>query len=395
MKPSIIRILLLLFLVQSAPALKSQTIPDDILRQIEQNNSTLAALRKKTDAERLGHKTDIYMPGPEADFNYLQGSPEDVGMRKDFSVRQSFDFPSAYVYRSKISDLKNDQAELEYLSQKTAVFFQVRLILADLVFLNSMSRIISEHCENIRKISELYQMKYDAGETGIVDLNKARLNLLSMQGELESNNIEIAYSLNELAGYNGGQKIGFTDTVFVWYPTNPDFESWFAETQENNPILQWFGKEIAVGEARIRLSRSMNLPRLEAGYMSEKTVGEQFRGLVMGFSIPLWENRNKTRYEKASVLASKEMETDYRFQFHNQMKALHEKIISLQTSIDTFRSGLKSADSREFLLKALTGGEISLTDYLLGYGIYYDSFRKLNEMEREKNRTIAELIRYN
>ena len=129
--------------------------------------------------------------------------------------------------------------------------------------------------------------------------------------------------------------------------------------------------------------------------MSEKTVGEQFRGLVMGFSIPLWENRNKTRYEKASVLASKEMETDYRFQFHNQMKALHEKIISLQTSIDTFRSGLKSADSRKFLLKALTGGEISLTDYLLGYGIYYDSFRKLNEMEREKNRTIAELIRYN
>lgn len=395
MKSSIIRILLLLFFVQSSPALKSQTTADDILRQIEQNNSTLAALRKKTDAERLGHKTDIYMPGPGADFNYLHGSPEDVGIRNDFSVRQAFDFPSAYVYRSKISDLKNDQAELEYLSQKIAVFSRVRLILADLVFLNSMSRIITEHCENIRKISELYQMKYDAGETGIVDLNRARLDLLSMQGELESNNIEIAYSLNELAGYNGGQEIRFTDTVFIWHQADPDFESWFAEAQENNPELQWLGKEIAVGEARIRLSRSMNLPRLEAGYMSEKTVGEQFRGLVMGFSLPLWENRNKTRYEKASVLASKEMETDYRFQFHNQMKALHEKIISLQTSIDTFRSGLKSADSRKFLLKALTGGEISLTDYLLGYGIYYDSFRKLNEMEREKNRAITELIRYN
>lgn len=395
MKPSIIRILLLLLFVQSSPALKSQTTADDILRQIEQNNTTLAALRKKTDAERLGHKTDIYLPGPEADFNYLQVSPEDAGPRKDFSVRQSFDFPSAYVYRSRISDLKNDQAELEYLDHKTDVFFRVRLVLADLVYLNSLSRIISERCESIGKILEQYEMKYDAGEIGIMDLNKAVLNLLTIQGELESNNIEIAYLLNELAGYNGGHEIPFTDTVLLWHPADTDFESWFAETQKNNTALQWLVKEIAVGEARVRLSRSMNLPRLEAGYMSEKTSGEQFRGLVMGLSLPLWENRNKTSYEKASVLASREIEKDYRFQFHNQMKALHEKIISLQGSIDTFRSGLKLADNRGFLLKALTGGEISLTDYLIGYGIYYDSFRKLNEMEREKNRAVAELSRYN
>lgn len=388
-------IFLLPFLVLSVPAARAQTIPDDILRQIEQNNSTLAALRKKTDAERLGHKTDIYLPGPQADFNFLNGSPEDIGPRKDMSVRQAFDFPSAYVFRSRISDLMNDQAELEYLSHRADVFFQVRLVLADLVFLNSMSRIISERCENIRKIYELYEMKYDAGEIGIMDLNKARLNLLGIQSELENNNIETAFSLNELARYNGGNRIAFSDTVYAWYPAGQDFESWFEGARGNNPSLQWIGKEIAAGEVRIRLSRAMNLPRLEAGYMSEKTAGEQFRGLAMGFSLPLWENRNKIRYEKASLLASKEMETDYRLQYHEQMKALYEKILSLQASIESFRSALKSADNRGYLLKALSGGEISLTEYLLEYGIYYDSFRKLKEMEREKNRSVAELNRYN
>ena len=36
-----------------------------------------------------------------------------------------------------------------------------------------------------------------------------------------------------------------------------------------------------------------NYPEFSLGYMYEKMPTEQFNGLKIGFTIPLWENRNK------------------------------------------------------------------------------------------------------
>ena len=191
---------------------ESQDACDSVLLQVEKNNSTLAALRQKAEAEKTGNRTGIFLPGPEAEFNYLWGSPEAIGNRTDISVRQSFDFPSAYIYRSKISDLRNEQTELEYLKQKSSIFLQVRLICADLVYLNSMRSVISAHYEKLTRIADQYAIKYNAGEIGILELNKAKLNLVTVGKDLENNSTEIAYSLNELARYNGGIPVQYADT---------------------------------------------------------------------------------------------------------------------------------------------------------------------------------------
>ncbi|MGI6134811.1 MAG: transporter, partial [Petrimonas mucosa] len=89
-----------------------------ILQDIEANNTTLAALREETNAQMLGNRTGITLPDPEAEFNYLWGNPSLIGNRTDFSVTQSFDFPTAYHHRREIAGMQNRNAELRYKAQR-------------------------------------------------------------------------------------------------------------------------------------------------------------------------------------------------------------------------------------------------------------------------------------
>ena len=86
--------------------------------EIEKNNTTLSALRKNTEAEKVGNKTGIYLQNPEVEFHYLWGNPSVLGNRTDISIKQTFDFPTAYRYKSQISNARNDQVELEYQKQQ-------------------------------------------------------------------------------------------------------------------------------------------------------------------------------------------------------------------------------------------------------------------------------------
>ncbi|HBL77332.1 MAG: hypothetical protein A2W90_21825 [Bacteroidetes bacterium GWF2_42_66] len=388
--------LLLLFtaiLVLSSNLFAQNTI-ENIVTEIAKNNTTLSALRKKADAEKIGNKTGIYLQNPEAEFSYLWGNPSVIGNRTDISIRQTFDFPTAYGYKNQISDLKNEQAELEYLKQLKAIRLETKLICSDLIYINALKLESSKRLAHAQNIAESYKAIFDIGETSIIEFNKAKLNLLNTQKELESIKIERNSLWSELARLNGGQFIDFTDTVSDISVIPENFEQWYALAENNNPMLNWLKKEIEISEKQVGLNRAMSLPKLQAGYMSESVVGEQFQGITAGISISLWENKNQTKFARAMALASESMVSDYKIQFYNHLKALHEKAIGLQKNVLDYRSGLFSLDNSDLLKKALDKGEISLINYLSELSFYYESVNKLLELERDLNKSVAELNQY-
>ena len=138
------RIILTMAIVVSGANLFSQNSVENVLMEVEKNNTTLSAYRKSIDAEKIGNKTGLTPLNPEVEFNYLWGNPTAIGNRTDFSIRQSFDFPTSYSYRNQIAELKNEQAELEYLKQRREILFQARLICVNLAYYNSLHTEISK-----------------------------------------------------------------------------------------------------------------------------------------------------------------------------------------------------------------------------------------------------------
>jgi len=386
-------IIVLSTIILGSSNLLSQDI-ETILAGVEKNNSTLIALRKSADAERIGNKTGLYLENPEFAFNYLWGSPESIGNRKDISLIQSFDFPSAYVYRNQISEYRNSQVELEYERQLISIMTQARLLCNELIYHNALTNELKQRIVNAQKIADSYRSKFEAGETGIIDFNKAQVYLLNIIKDAESVEIERIALLAELKSLNGGLPVEFNDSIFPVQALPDDFEQWYIDTEQNNPVLQWLKQEISISQKTEKLNTAMGLPRLQAGYMSEDVVGQQFRGISVGLSIPLLENKNAVKYAKARTFAVQSAESDNRLLFYNNLKSLHTKAVSLQNSLKDYRTNLQNFNNSALLQKALDNGELSLAEYYIELTVYYESFNRMLVMEKSLNETITELYRY-
>lgn len=365
-----------------------------VLTEIEKSNTTLKALRLDTDADITGNKTGIYPDNPEVEFNYLWGSPDVIGNRTDLNVSQTFDFPTAYSYRRSIYELRNQQAELAYQNSRKQLLSGAYNVCIELTYRNARKALLTERLAHAQDLAYVYNRRLETGDANILEANKAQVNLLTISKEAEMNELERVALLEELRILNGGNPIDFTDGIFPVLVIEPDFEVWYNQVEAANPEIQWLKQESVIRRKQEQLNTSLTLPQFSAGYMSERVTGEEFQGVSVGMSIPLWENRNTVKYAKAKTLAAKELEADSRLQFYNSMKALHTRVTTMLSGVNNYRSQLITLSNTDLLKKALDLGQISLSEYLFELTAYYEAADQLLETDLALNRSYAELYRY-
>lgn len=388
-------ILIFVTFIAFSSNLFSQNNVDEILGEIEKNNTTLAALRKRAEAEKIANRTGIYLKNPEFEFNYLWGNPSQIGNRTDISIKQSFDFPTVYSYKNKISKLKTERVELEYEKKRKDLLLKSRLLCYDLIYSNALRKEFSKRVIHAQSIAAGIELKFKIGEVSILEYNKAQMNLLNLMKDLETNNIERNTFLGELAQLNGGIYIEFSNSGYQLYTVPVDFDLWYLEAEKSSPLLNWLKKEIEISQHQISLNQALSLPKFQTGYMSETVGEEEFKGVSFGLTIPLWENKNSVKYSKANTIALENLAIDNKLKLYNYLRILHKKVLELHNNYNDYQIQLKSFDSTKLLKKSFDSGEISLINYTLELSIYYESNNKLLELKRDMYRAYAELNQYN
>lgn len=377
-------ILKVIFILLFPLGISAQNI-ESVLSEIESNNTTLRAYQNLNEAQKLENKTGIYLDNPEVGFNYLWGDPSSMGERKDFSVTQSFDFPTAYGIKKKIADAQNEQSDLDFELQRKSILYKAKTVCNQLVYLNALNEILSERANHAEDIANAYNKKFELGEINILDKNKAQFNLLNAQKELEANETEREILLAELATLNGGNAVTFEQNIFVPVSLPLNFASWYTDYESKNIVLQQAANAVGLSEKHIKLSKAMSLPKFSGGYMSESVVGESFKGVSVGMSIPLWENKNTVKLATAQQQVALELANDKKIKTYSQLKGQYEKAVSLQKTLVSYREVLQSVNSSDLLKKALDAGEISLIEYMLELTLYYETTDKLLSIENELN----------
>ncbi len=385
------KLIISILLISAGLTATAQSGYETVLQQIEANSSALNALRDQMEAQKLGNRTGIYLANPEVEFHYLWGNPNLMGNRTDITVKQSFDFPTAYGHRGKIADLQNANAELAFKAERINVLLSAKQACIDLVYYNALAKEYAVRLQNAERIAATYKAKLNKGDANILENNKAQLNLTTVQTEAARIEAERTALLTQLKSLNGGKDIAFPDNV---YPANvlpTNFDDWYATAETKSPILQYVSGQIAIGNQQVKLNRAMGLPKFSAGYMSEKLVGEHFQGVTVGVSVPLWENKNRVKEAKAQVRAAESTLEDNKVQFYNRLQSLHLKASAMQQSAQKVRQSLSTNSNEPLLKKALDAGEISLLNYLLEIEYYYDAMNKVLEAERDYELAVAEL----
>lgn len=362
------------------------------LREIEANSVTLRALREQAEAQKLGARTGIYLANPEVEYSYLWGSPSPVGNRTDVSVRQSFDFPTAYACRSKIADAESANAELAYKAGRMALLLEAKQTCIALIYSNALAQECAARLRSAERLAEMYRARLEKGDANAIESNKAQLNLVAARHEAARIAAEQAALLLDLKRLNGGKELALAGSDYPEAPLPDSFEEWYAQAESANPNLQYADGQLEVSRRQAKLSAALALPKLSAGYVSEKAVGGWFQGVAVGVSIPLWENKNRVKQAKAQVKASEAALSDARAQLYDKLQSLYRRAVALRQTAATYRSALAACNNEPLLQKALAAGEISLLTYLQEMAYYYDAVSSVLAAERDFALAAAELM---
>lgn len=389
MKKIIISIIMLL----TVEAAFSQTY-EQVMSAIEQNNTTLKSLRAQADAQKLECRKDIHLDNPEVEFGYLWGSPADIGNRVDLNVTQSFDFPTTYYFKRKIAEGQGAQADLEFSVQRRKVLLEAAEQWTNLVYFNKLDKEYAFQLENAESLMAAYQRMFDAGEVGILELNKAKLNLLTVRKDYENNQIERTAALAELVRLNGGNAVVVSDVDYPAYVIPSEFSTWYASVENANPMLQSIELQQEINRYQVQLSKSLWAPKFTVGYNSERVLGTTLQGVGVGLSLPLWQNRYAVKSAKAELLALQSAEVDAKSHYASTMKIKYEQAVSLQKLYADYQEIFATVNSDALLTKALENGQITLIEYLMERSVYREALRQALESERDMHLAICELRAY-
>jgi outer membrane protein TolC len=371
--------------------LYAQNNIETLLTSIEQNNITLKALREKAEAQKLANKTDIFLTNPEIEFNYLWGSPNELDNRTDVNIKQKFDIPTITGMKNRIGNKQNRLIDLQYKADRIDILLQAKQHCIDLIYYNALKRQQNIRLRHAETIAGSYKKKLTQGEISLPEYNKAQLHFALVRGELSRIDIERNRVLSELKQLNGGMELTSGDCQYEDTPLPIDFTNWYASVEQKNPVLEYVRLEVELSKNQISLNKAMLLPSFSAGYMSEKVAGEHFQGITLDISIPLWENKNRVKQAKAAAKAATTRQEDSRQQFYHQLQNQYERTQGLKSIADTYKSSLTALDSMDLLTKSLDAGEISVLEYMVEVGWYYDMMKQALEAERDYQKARAEL----
>lgn len=347
---------------------------DNILKSIEINNKDLKANAQLISSQKLEAKTDNNLPDPTFSYAHLWGAGD--ATVSEMVVSQSFDFPTLYASRHKLNKLKMGAYDSQAETVRRDILLQAKEVCLDIIMLRQQKEILDERLKNAQELSVMYAERLKRGDANIIETNKINLELLNVKTEANLNESSLVNKLQELYTLNGNTPIAFDEMMYPLVALPSDYEQLRSEILSSDYALMALLKESEAANKQVSINRSQWLPKLELGYRRNTESGEPFNGVVVGFSIPLFENRNKVKMAKAQSLNLNYQKESTTLQIESELAQLYKEARTLRTTMEEY----EKADLNLAILKeALTGGEISMIEYFVEVSVVYQS--KLNYLQ--------------
>lgn len=391
------RTLIILYMVcAAAPILCAQSVLksgwESWMAQIAQNNTTLKALHRQMQASVLANGSNLSLTDPEAEVAYLVGTPKGVPNRTNVSLTQSLDWDVLLGRRRALAKANNQVAYNDYRRAVQQVLTEADEQFTSLVYYNKLCGELSQRQTLAEEIERLYQQKFERGDINQLEVNKVRLNASVCRADWARANNERQQILANLQRLNGGHAVAFTDTVYPLaskaLPPLVDFQSALA----GSLAVQTAQAAVAQSEAEIKVAKAEGLPALTVGFQGEYIKQNNYSGLSLGFSVPIWGNsRKKIRKAEAELAANRLTVDDVIYQERAQVAKLYVSAQQLQQAANALQKDMQLMNNDQLLRRSLELGQISLLDYLLELSFYYTARTSQLEAERDAQLAVSAL----
>lgn len=375
-------------------SVNAQSAIDNVLAEINKNNKTILATAQYYQAQNLEFKTGLNPSNPTAEYDFLKGSPANAGNQHDFTITQQLDFPSAYIKRSQLAKTQIARSEYEIIANRQDILLEAKKVCIALIYHNKLKEQLITQKHNFEKLLSSVQTKLEKGDGNILEMNKAKLQLIQIKKKFQEN-VSAINELNiKLSELNGGIEIVFTDTVYFSPTSIPDFAQLEKDYEKLDPLLKMLQQQKLISQKQLELSKSLSLPKMELGYHYQGILGQTYSGFHTGISVPLWENKNSVKQKKSQLLYSESQLIAHTNEHYFHIKHIYERYTNLKTTLLEYQSIFTTLNNTALLNKALALGEITTMQYLVEMNFYTEAQTDFIQTEKEYHDTIAELYKY-
>ena len=254
---------------------------------------------------------------------------------------------------------------------RNATLLEAQLTCADLIYYRALGMIYSRRCEAAIRIAELYQRRYAAGDCSILDYNRAQMNLADVQNRAVEINLQGDHAVHDLQRIVGIASYPFHQSAYDDVVVESSFEEWYEQLEMKNPSLRLLDNQAEASRNQLQLSRAQWLPEMSVGYASENIVGETFRGVKVGLTLPLWSQQRAVKASRLAEAAATEELASQRVEWFSRLQCMFHRHEALIRNVRNLKEAFQRCNSIDLLDKALDAGEISLEQYLLEADYYY------------------------
>lgn len=382
--------IVIIFLISNPGIIDAQDI-FTYLKLVAENNPGIIAYQKLLEARRVEARTGITPHDPVVIFGYMPANSDQAGIKKIWSVNQSFSFPTKYLLQKKLNRSNVILAEHEFNRVKLLILLDARISYLELIYNKKLLNILKTRWSGCTKLQTSWKRMLDSGETTVMDYNKIMLELSSISLEITRReaNIEL---LEEKLHYLSGR--GFYNFDTEEYPgtIEPELARLLTDKSAFHPAFLIPETEYQISQEEIKLIKTGSLPEFQIGYSSEIIPGETFTGPTGGLTIPLWANSNRFKTASAFTDHSAAERDATLLKLKSEVKREFANMQALKKSISELKEILKTNGGSTYPDTAVLNGEISVINYFSYLDATYQAEEQLFEIEFEYHKSLSVLM---
>ena len=373
-----------------AACAEAQTI-DDVLDSVEHNNIALQAMLKGNEAADMETRQENTLEDLSVEYSPFFHKDATGIASSELVVSQGFDFPTLYGARRKAARLQGDVRRMEYMTARRDLLLEAKTLCLDLVHLDKQKDILAERRKAADELLAKFTEKYEKGETTSIELNKIKMERMSLDTELAAAESARAIALTRLKALNGGKPVELDGAEYPALPAG-GADDIYARAVAADLQVMTAEATVKAAEQDVKVSKQGWIPKLEIGYRRNTDGRDASNGFLVGGSIPLFSNKNKVRSAKARRAEADMRRAEARAAAEGEARAAVDEMRRLEVSMKAYDVPLMHETLR-LLRTAVDNGEMSVTDYYVEVDNVYRNLLAFMSLERQYHGAVAEVTK--
>lgn len=347
--------------ISDAAAPQAMTI-SEVLKSIETSNKDLQAALSDNETLQWELKSQNKPGAFSAEYSPFFHRSVDGVASSELIIKQEFDFPTLYSARRKAADARMSEAGTKFQALRRDILLQAKTLCLNLALVNLKSDLLRGRQANAESLLALVQKRLDSGDATVLELNKVRMDQMSLRTSVASLNGTRRELLASLAALNGGEDIDFKGAEDAFILPEEDMNSLMDKALAQDAALRAAGAGERAAAADLKVGRQAWVPAIDLGYRRNTDGDLGVNGFLVGVSFPLFTGRSK-RMAAASAHNAAVIRLD------NATLAARSRIASQVAQYQSLIEATEAYDlplmkeTLELLLKAVNAGQISIIQY--------------------------------